>query len=107
MHIEYNKLVRDRVPEVIHGQGKTCRTRTLDDSEYRQALLMKLLEEAEEAAQAPEGELGGELGDLLEVIAALMRAYGLDEAAVQASRRLKRQKRGGFDSKTQLLCVEE
>jgi predicted house-cleaning noncanonical NTP pyrophosphatase (MazG superfamily) len=107
MRIEYNKLVRDRVPEIIRRQDKTCRTCTLDDQEYRQALRVKLLEEAEEAAHAPEGELGGELGDLLEVITALMEAYGLDETTVDASRRLKREKRGGFDSKTQLLWVEE
>jgi predicted house-cleaning noncanonical NTP pyrophosphatase (MazG superfamily) len=107
MRIEYNKLVRDRIPEIIRRRGKTCGTRTLGDSEYKQALLMKLLEEAHEAANAPQSELVGELADLLEVVDALIETYDLDEAALDAVRILKREKRGGFDSKTQLDWVEE
>lgn len=107
MRIEYNKLVRDRVPEIIRRQGKICRTRTLDNSQYKRSLRMKLLEEAEEAALAPERELGNELGDLLEVITALRQVYGLDEDTIEERRIDKRRKRGGFDARTELIWVEE
>lgn len=30
----YNKLVRDRIPQVIRSSGKECRTRILNEEEY-------------------------------------------------------------------------
>lgn len=32
--IAYNKLVRDRIPEIIENDGKTCRIEILTDEEY-------------------------------------------------------------------------
>ncbi|SDE38692.1 hypothetical protein SAMN02799630_05328 [Paenibacillus sp. UNCCL117] len=62
----YNKLVRDRIPQVIQAKGKECRTRILDEEEYNQELVMKLKEESEEyfSAQSPEESLE-ELADML------------------------------------------
>ena len=48
MRVAYNKLVRDRIPEIIESSGCRAVTRTLDDGSYRAALLAKLVEEAEE-----------------------------------------------------------
>ena len=44
----YHKLVRDRIPDIIRGSGKTCVFRTLDDAEYLEKLEEKLQEELAE-----------------------------------------------------------
>ena len=33
-HIQYNKLVRDRIPEIIESSGKTCKVEILSDEDY-------------------------------------------------------------------------
>ena len=40
MPIHYNKLVRDRIPEIIRESGRNCEIEIMDDAEYRQALLI-------------------------------------------------------------------
>jgi predicted house-cleaning noncanonical NTP pyrophosphatase (MazG superfamily) len=44
----YNKLVRDRIPEIINNSGSTLTSRILDDTEYRVELRTKLQEEVNE-----------------------------------------------------------
>ena len=44
----YNKLVRDRIPEIIASDGKTCTVEVLSDSRCLQMLDAKLTEELEE-----------------------------------------------------------
>ena len=56
MPVVYRKLVRDRIPEVIQSQGRRPVTRVLDEASYRQALLAKLIEEAQEASHATAGD---------------------------------------------------
>ena len=38
----YNKLVRDKIPEIIEADGKVCRTHILSNEEYIAALEAKL-----------------------------------------------------------------
>lgn len=40
--LQYNKLVRDNIPEIIDASGKTCRTEILSDDEYLKMLDSKL-----------------------------------------------------------------
>ncbi len=47
MRRTYNKLVRDRIPEIIESQGGSCQCRVLAKDEYMQALKAKLVEEAQ------------------------------------------------------------
>ena len=47
----YNKLVRDRIPEIVENDHKTCVTRTLNDEEYLKCLKSKLLEECHEVIE--------------------------------------------------------
>jgi predicted house-cleaning noncanonical NTP pyrophosphatase (MazG superfamily) len=108
MRKEYNKLVRDRIPEIIRGGGSTCHVVTLSEHEYRHALLTKLVEEAAEAREAVDAadHLLTELADLYEVIDALVAAYGLDPQEVTRVRAERRAERGGFEQRICLVWTE-
>ena len=45
---QYNKLVRDRIPEIIEASGKNCVTEILSDADYLKMLDAKLDEELAE-----------------------------------------------------------
>jgi predicted house-cleaning noncanonical NTP pyrophosphatase (MazG superfamily) len=100
---EYNKLVRDRIPEIIRESGIECEIVILSDAEYCQALRQKLIEEATEVAEADEDELVAELADLYEVIDALMLSYGISGDEVLDAQVKRRETRGGFTRKIMLL----
>ena len=102
--MKYNKLVRDKIPQMIQNSGKTAVTRVLNDSEYRQYLRTKLQEEVDEYLQSGECE---ELADILEVLLALAKADGHRENELFAICQAKRDARGGFDDKILLLQVDE
>lgn len=106
MRREYNKLVRDRIPELIQKSGYDYDMTTLSEAEYRQALRDKLLEEAQEVAEASDRELVHELADLLEVVAALMESYGIEDERVLLEQDHKRAEKGGFEHKIKLLWTE-
>lgn len=98
----YNKLVRDRIPEIIKADGHIPVTRVLDRDDYRTALFAKLEEEAEELRAAPEADRLGELADLQEVLNALAGSYGYTPAEVAFKAGAKRGLRGGFDNRIYL-----
>jgi predicted house-cleaning noncanonical NTP pyrophosphatase (MazG superfamily) len=100
---EYNKLVRDRIPEIIRQSGMECEISVLSDAEYRQALRHKLIEEAGELAEANGDELVAELADLYEVIDALMLSYGISGDRILNAQAKRRETRGGFAEKIMLL----
>jgi predicted house-cleaning noncanonical NTP pyrophosphatase (MazG superfamily) len=103
----YDKLVRDRIPEIIQQNGGTCGTENFsDDSAFRSALLDKLVEEASEAATASDEDLVAELADLLEVIDTLVEACALGQAGVRAVQEQRRADRGGFGKRLRLLWTE-
>ena len=100
--IKYNKLVRDRIPEIIEASGKRCVCATLSDEEYLAKLDEKLNEELAEYQESKSME---ELADLLEVIRAVAVARGSSIEEVEAIRRDKAVKRGGFEKKILLTEV--
>jgi predicted house-cleaning noncanonical NTP pyrophosphatase (MazG superfamily) len=102
----YDKLVRDRIPEIIGADGGRCETTIMDDEEYRAALLTKLMEEAKEAASAGTDELVTELADLLEVIESTIAAHGLSRRDVEEERQRRRRERGSFEQRLRLLWAE-
>ena len=102
--IKYNKLVRDRIPEIIEASGKSCVTEMLSDEDYLKMLDAKLDEELAEYHKDQNIE---ELADLLEVIyaAACARGYSLEQ--LEQIRTEKADKRGGFQEKILLMGVKE
>lgn len=102
----YNKLVRDRIPVIIAADGRQCTTEIMNDNEYRQALLAKLVEEAQEVASAEAGDRVKEIADLYEVIDALLITFDLNSDAILTMQKKRYEERGGFEKRIKLLWTE-
>lgn len=103
----YNKLIRDRIPEIIEKDGKQAKTRFLNDEDYKQELLKKLVEETKEAVEAEDKkELTKEIGDVIEVIDYLIETFQLDRGEIEKIKQERKESRGGFDKKLFLESVE-
>ena len=102
--IIYEKLVRDKIPEIIEGSGKQCEIEILSDEKYLEMIDKKLDEELAEYHQDQNIE---ELADLLEVIYAATKARGYSIEELEKVRAQKAEKRGGFDKKILLKKVIE
>ena len=100
--IEYYKLIRDRIPEIIERSGKKCVVEVLEDDAYLQYLDQKLNEELAEYQESKSME---ELADLLEVMSAVAAARGSSLDEVERIRLGKKEKRGGFEKKILLETV--
>lgn len=105
MRVTYNKLIRDRLPEVIQADGRHAVTRVLDSRSYQAALLAKLIEEAQEAQGASPGELPAELADIFEVLQALVPTLSMTWQDLLVLAATKRQ-RGGFTRRLFLEYAE-
>jgi len=107
MRVAYNKLVRDRIPEIIHSDGRQPVTRVLNDRSYQAALFAKLLEEVQEAQAASVEDLPHELADVLEVLYALAETHNMTRDELLSATDRKRAERGGFDGRIFLEYVEQ
>lgn len=99
----YNKLVRDKIPEIIEKDGKSCKTHILSNDEYIVALEVKLNEEVAEYQADKNLE---EMADVLEVLQAICLARGYSLKELEALRAKKSDERGGFAKKIFLEVVE-
>lgn len=100
----YNKLVRDKIPSIIEGNGETPVTRILNDEEYLNELNTKLQEEVNEYFADGNVE---ELADIVEVIYGLLDAKGVTIEEFEKIRVGKVEKRGAFKERIFLKSVEE
>jgi len=100
----YNKLIRDRIPEIIEKAGHESKVRVLDVDEYFTFLCKKLQEEVDEFQESKSLE---ELADILEVVYALATVEGKTPEDLEALRLQKREKRGGFEKRVFLEWVLE
>ena len=103
----YNKLVRDKIPDIIKENGATPVVKILDEVEYKNELEKKLYEEYKEVIEATGDDRVEELADVLEVIRALanLENKNLNEVIAIADRKSK--KRGTFEEKIFLEKVIE
>lgn len=100
----YNKLIRDKIPEIIETSGKKATVKVLDDENYKFMLDKKLSEELDEYIVDRNVE---ELADLVEVIYAILEDKGVSISEFEKIRLLKQEKRGGFKKKLLLMEVDE
>lgn len=104
----YNKLVRDRIPEIITKKGLSLNTRILDTTEYLTELRTKLQEETNEYLEAESSaEAVEELADIMELLHALAEAHGVTANQLEQVRAEKADKRGGFKDRIYLIDVED
>ena len=96
---KYNKLVRDRIPEIIQQNGKNSKFRVAERQEYRHMLTQKLIEETQEFVDNPCEE---ELADVQEVVDAIQEEYLW--LSVKAKKKFKKITRGSFKNK---IILEE
>ena len=101
----YNKLVRDKIPDIImNDNGKTCKTRIMEDEEYLTALNQKLQEEMKEYLESGEVE---EVADLEEVLRAILDVKNVSYSDFESVRISKVLKRGAFKDKIFLESIDD
>ncbi|WP_079526171.1 nucleoside triphosphate pyrophosphohydrolase [Halobacillus hunanensis] len=104
----YNKLVRDRIPEITEKDRKEFETKILDDKEYIDSLKEKLQEELNEYLIAENDEEAlKEMADLLELMHALANVHGESMDKVEEIRKDKAEKRGAFKEQIYLVEVQD
>lgn len=89
----YNKLVRDKIPQIIEKDNCNCKIHIASDLEYTKELEKKLMEETQEYITDKNLE---ELADIMEVICALAENLGFTEKDLFNKRNEKNSLRGGF-----------
>jgi len=92
---DYNKAIRDKIPEIIKESGKNCNVKKLTDSEFLVQLEKKLVEELSEYQESKNVE---ELADILEVIYRISELKGIKSAELDSIKNEKAKKRGKFDN---------
>lgn len=100
---EYDKLVRDDIPEIIERNGEKPIVHTASDDEYERRLLDKLVEEVAEFQAERNVE---ELADIVEVIHAIRKHEGISADRLSQTRLEKANERGRFDDRIVLERVE-
>lgn len=101
---QYNKLVRDNIPNIIARDGKLAHTVTLSQEDYLDALDLKLTEEVSEYI-ADGSEI--EIADILEVVEAIIVARGYDRNEIEAIKAEKKRTHGAFEQRVFLTQVTE
>lgn len=98
----YNKLVRDKIPDIIRTHNQEPMVVTLDRDDYVTALVKKLVEEVLEYQHDKTIE---ELADILEVVYALARTHGISSDELETVRKAKAEEKGGFEKRIFLKHV--
>lgn len=109
MRIKYEKLVRDKIPDIIANSDKQFQVHKLGNSGvendfYHVLLKRKLKEECKEYFESENIE---ELADIYEVIMAIANYHGLAMIDIIKIANDKYEERGGFEERVYLEWVEE
>lgn len=101
----YNKLVRDKIPEIIKEQGKSCSIKRIsDDEEFYNKLLNKIIEEVDELRESPNEE---EISDIYEVLDSIIELKNFEPMHIDYLKMKKKESRGSFKHRIYLENVEE
>jgi predicted house-cleaning noncanonical NTP pyrophosphatase (MazG superfamily) len=102
--IKYNKLVRDKIPQIIESTGKKALIEKLNKTDYKQALDQKLKEELNEYLE--NGNID-ELTDLIEVVFAILDCNNHSVEVFEKKRIQKKESNGAFKERILLKEVME
>ena len=92
--MHYKKLVRDKIPEILDKKGILYEKRVANDLEYREELIKKLLEEANEFFKDKSIEELADVMEVVEVLKSLPEFKGVERVRLD-----KLEEKGGFKSK--------
>lgn len=95
--MRYDKLVRDKIIDIIEAKGEKALYHIADDGEYTDKLKEKLQEEVMEFLEAENKE---EMADVFEVITAILAQKGWKIEEIIEVQKRKREERGGFERRT-------
>lgn len=99
----YNKLVRDKIIDIIEADGRVAKYRVLDNKEFRNELNKKLQEEVKEYLEDNNVE---ELSDIVEVIYGILNSMGISVQEFEKVRKGKKEKKGAFEKRIYLEEAE-
>lgn len=102
--MKYNKLVRDKIPDIIKNNSEIPITHIASDEEYWTKLKEKLKEEVDEFLEENNEE---ELVDILEVIDAICDFKKIDKNELNEMKEKKKERKGGFKERIILDEVED
>ena len=102
---EYDKLVRDRIPEIIEHSGRDFRARIASSSELVEYAKKKLVEEVNEFLENPSAEEAADIMEILEFICDKLQIVKSPE--IDAARAIKKIERGAFNMGFILEWVEQ
>lgn len=107
MKITYNKLVRDKIPEIIKKENKEPQIKILNEKDYIRELIYKLNEESKEIKDVykDKEKVVEEIADVLEIIDGIINFYKIDKKQLLKIKDIKRKERGGFKKKLYLKSV--
>jgi predicted house-cleaning noncanonical NTP pyrophosphatase (MazG superfamily) len=100
----FNKVIRDKIPEIIQKDGYTCNIQTLSDEKFLLEIEKKLSEEVTEYQNDKNPE---ELADILEVIYKIAQLKGVSKEELEKIRIKKLQNKGGFEKNLFLIDTSE
>jgi predicted house-cleaning noncanonical NTP pyrophosphatase (MazG superfamily) len=102
--IEYRKLIRDKVPDILEAEGVKATYHKADHDEFEIELLEKLREEVIEFKNAKSID---ELVDLLETLDTVIAFYEWKQEDIITLKNEKRAEKGGYSKQLILDKTEQ
>lgn len=101
--IYYNKLCRDKIPEIIDAKGFECEVRVADHDEYKREIIRKVYEEASGVTNNQDrGHMIEEMADLLITLEAVKKEFDVTDEEVVAAKEKSLEEKGGYDKRLYL-----
>ena len=105
MKHEYNKLVRDKIPDIIRESGRSCDYKILSDAEVLDALKDKLIEKANIFAERPSED---EISDIYELIDAIVEKFDYEPMHIDYLKLQNKETKGSEKSGLRpLFCYQK
>jgi len=105
---QYNKLIRDKILEIIKGAGEKPYSRVLDKKEYLKELKKKVVEEAKELTETTtKKEIINEVVDIQELVDRIITEINFTKTQIKKQQKIKNKKRGGFKKRLFLIKTEK
>lgn len=101
--IYYNKLCRDKVPDIIANKGFECEVREVDHEEYRREIVRKVFEEASGVSNhSGHASLLKELADLMITVDAVKKEFAVSETELAEAIEKSIEEKGGYEDRLYL-----